>query len=109
MVRYKRGARKLYPTGAWPMKYHGQAAVGLTRNQINKARREMVKCSGAPKGCCTTTCIATRYRISQDPLFKARFEQVKEWAKMTDKLSVVELQKINKIYYKMVGTQIQKS
>ena len=104
LVRYKRAARKLYCTGAWPQKYHGQASTGLNKSELQAARKEMVQCSGAPKGCCTTTCIATHYSINKDPIVKARVEQIKEWVKLTKELTEDERAEMNKQYYKVYGT-----
>ena len=48
IAKIQRKASALYTTGAWPMKYHGHVAIGLSQSELAKARRDMVRCSGAP-------------------------------------------------------------
>ena len=87
LAKHRRAAAKLYPTGAWPQRFHGHVAIGLSPSELSKARRDMVKCSGAPKGCCTSTLIAVTYGPEQDPFVRARKEQVKEYIKLWEGLS----------------------
>ena len=88
------------------MKYHGHVAIGLAQTELRKARSDMVKCSGAPRGCCTTTLIWATYGADKDPLLKARYEQVREWIKLWSKLNDEEQRYIRKSYYKLYAEMV---
>ena len=88
------------------MKYHGHVAIGLSHSELMKARRDMVRCSGAPRGCCTTTLFRDTYGADRDPLLKARREPIREWIRLWHGLQEVEQSRIRKTYYRIYAEMV---
>ena len=82
LAKTNRESCKLYTTGAWPQQYHGQQAIGMSSTSIARARADMVKCSGMPRGCCTSCLVSVAYGLHTDPVVRNRKEQIGMWKKV---------------------------
>ena len=80
-------------------KHHGHAAIWLSMNELASAMRDLERCSGVPKGCCTTPTIWTTHAADKDPPIRARKEPFNGWIKLWHSLRQQKQTKVRKTYY----------
>ena len=105
LAQRNRKAAKLYPTGAWAMRYYSHQATGLPPTGILRAQRDAKLCSGLPKSTCRLTANLVTYGIAGEPSVKARVEQVKEFIRVWDTLDPSETPKIT-VQFKQLTDEI---
>ena len=84
LAQRQRKAAKLYPAGAWAMRYYGHQATGLPPTGIRRAQADAKRCAGLPKSSCVITANLITYGVRGEPSVKARIEQVKEFIRVWD-------------------------